>query len=167
MIAPIIGALLLLAGCNESCDLSGYTTMHVTLVQGAPAVAQLDGGCVIYTELTADKPGGEPARHLGESLYQCLTGTAPSVVSNDPAGAFYSEPLHFRIDGHCPDRDDFTYWGCFGGRCRTVDTVLARIGPQSVCAHGTPMTEWTDACWSQFYAVIGHEVLHAWLGNFH
>ena len=90
-------------------------------------------------------------------------------VHNSLAGLETAEQLWFRIDGQCPasDKPGWHVYGCFSLQCRTVDTNLGYIGPQSVCTPGAPMSEWSADCWNQFYAVLGHEVMHGWLGRFH
>ena len=161
---PIFAALALLAGCDE-CDLSGYTPMRVSLIYGAPAVASGSGGCIVYTDMDAAvDPDQQPdaLRHIGESLYACLNG-AVATVADGATGAFYSEVLRFRIDGDCPVIPNFTTYGCYDHGCRTVDTELAHIGPNCPAQQAL----WDDACWTQFYKVIGHEVAHGWLGSFH
>ena len=169
-LALTTGALLSVACHDDHCNLSGYTPMVVTLVAGEPVPPTSDGGCTIYTDLMANSPNpdaeGDKLRHIGESIYQCLTGTVPSAHA--PEATLYQERLNFRLDGQCPEgQDGFTYYGCFSYECRTVDTELAHIGPAAVCPRGQPMVEWSEACWSQFYTVLGHEVVHGWLGGFH
>ena len=49
-----------------------------------------------------------------------------------------------------------------------VQMISAAPAPPTTwdgCAAG--MDNWSDACWGQFYAVLGHEVAHGWLGSFH
>ena len=161
--APLLAVLALL-GCGE-CDLSGYTPMRVSLIYGAPAVAGTAGGCAVYTDIPHDgNPDAHPEalRHIGASVYACLSGTV-TTVADGATGAFYSEILRFRINGDCPVIPNFTTYGCFNHRCRTVNTVLDNIGA------GCPAQQalWNDACWTQFYKVLGHEVAHGWLGEFH
>lgn len=166
-LAPLLLAAGLF-GCKGGCRLEGYVPLQVSLVYGeamAPAIA--DGGCVVYTDLSPltrnPDAEGDKLAHIGKSVYECLTGQVGAVVSETPE-AFYSEVLNFRIDGYCPGPK---YYGCFGLSCRTVDTVLGHIGPQAICPAGAPMEQWSEACWRQFYAVLGHEVMHGWLGAFH
>jgi hypothetical protein len=162
-----LAVVALLSGCNEGCERAGYTAMTVALVQGAPASASFPGGCAIYTDLPVDTQNpdqhGEALRHIGASVYECLVGASRNVTTLG-APAFYSEQLWFRIDGDCPDA---RHYGCFDFKCRTINTDLAHIGPQAVCPAGAPMPAWTEACWTQFYTVLGHEVMHGWLGAFH
>lgn len=153
---PLLAVLLV--ACEPACDLSGYTPMRVQLVAGSPAPAVYGAGCVVTTGISHDgNPDAHPdeLRHIGESVYQCLTGTAQTGAATGTA--FYDETLWFRIDGECRAR------GCFSLTCRTVDTNLAGIG--AGCPPGPE--GWSEACWTQFYKVIGHEVMHGWLGEFH
>ena len=158
----------LLGGCND-CDRGGYEPLRVSLVSGEPAVAMADG-CVIHTDIPPDTTNpdqhGEALRHIGQSVYECLTGQTGSVVASNPE-AFYSERLWFRIDGKVPERSDGKfYYGYWNGECSTIDTNLAHIGPQPECI-GVAQADWQETCWTQFYTVIGHEVAHGWLGTFH
>ena len=179
-IAGIFAGAWALAGC-ASCELDGYTPLTVALVSGSPAVAATEGGCIVYTDLTADtvrrahepKPppevsaaAAEGLRHIGASVYGCLSGTA-TTVADRATGAFYEDRLHFRIDGQVPQRSDGKfYYGYWREECSTIDTNLAHIGPQQECI-GVAMADWQETCWAQFYAVLGHEVAHGWLGSFH
>jgi hypothetical protein len=180
---PLLAAALL-SGCASSggssllCDRAGCTPLRVFLVSAAPApsVAVVapgkTKGCAVYTDLppsTKEPDAYGPAlRHIGESVYRCLTGVA-AVVADDPPTSFYHEQLWFKIDGNCHalDHPGYTAYGCFDYSCRSINTNLGHIGPPAVCPSGTPMAQWTDACWTQFYTVLGHEVTHGWLGNFH
>lgn len=162
------------SGCNDgSCELGGYTPQSVALVSGEPAVVMSGNECVVYTNLPVDTTNpdqyGAQLRHIGKSIYACLNGTAPTGA--EPVDLpFYRETLWFRIDGQCPARNDGKfYYGCWeaaGSGCRTVDMNLAHIGPQPECI-GVAMGQWGETCWAQFYGVLGHEVMHGWLGSFH
>lgn len=175
VVAVLLAFLLGVAGCRD-CDVAGYTPLRVFLVSGAemPAAAVENGresGCIVYTDLPVDtkEPDqyGAALRHIGEGIYQCLTHKTAATVSAEPGGAFYQERLWFRIDGQCQVKPNFTTYGCFDLTCRTINTEVGHIGPTSVCTRGAPMSEWTPECWTQFYAVLGHEVMHGWLGEFH
>lgn len=159
--------ILALTGCkDESCDRTGYEPLRVFLVSAEPApAAAVSGGCVVYTDMPVDTQDPDRAgtpdtqRHIGEGIYQCLTGGATGDASAHSGDAFYTEVLWFRIDGQCQFR------GCFSYECRAVDTNLSAIGlPECV---GVGMTQWSDACWTQFYKVLAHETAHGWLGRFH
>ena len=158
----LLAACLTLAGCN-ACDYDGYQPLTVALVAGAPASASTPDGCAIYTDIPHD---GNPDQYrdklafIGQSAYECLTGTAANAVTS-VGGEFYSETLWFRIDGFCKN----TYQ-CFNSECRKIDSNLAHIGPQEECI-GRGMGEWSEVCWGQFYAGLGHEIMHGWLGEFH
>ena len=164
----LFGLSAVLVGC-DGCDLSGYTPLTVALVAGSPAVAATEGGCIVYTDIPHDgNPDAHPAqlRHIGASVYGCLSGTA-TTVADRATGAFYEDRLHFRIDGQVPQRSDGKfYYGYWREECSTIDTNLAHIGPQQECI-GVAMADWQETCWAQFYAVLGHEVAHGWLGSFH
>ena len=162
----LFGLSAVLAGCDD-CDLSGYTPLRVQLVEAAPAPPTTWDGCAVYTDIPHDgdpDSHGEALRHIGQSVYECLTGKA--VQAKATGTAFYDERLNFRIAGECPDKPGFTYYGCFREECSTIDTNLAHIGPQQECI-GVAMADWQETCWAQFYAVLGHEVAHGWLGEFH
>ena len=154
----LLAACLTLAGCNP-CDYDGYQPLTVALVAGAPASASTPDGCAIWTDIPHD---GNPDQYrdklalIGQSAYECLTGTSANAVSS-VGGEFYEERLWFRIDGvGCP-------WGCFSSECRKVDTDLGYIGAD--CPAG--VASWDARCWEQFHAVLGHEIMHGWLGEFH
>lgn len=167
-----------LAGCGggsggDSCNRNGYTPLQVQLVSAEQAAPVRAGGaCVIRTALPPDTktPDNFPAdlRHVGESIHACLKGTA---APGEPAsaGVFYNGQLWYRIEGYCDNskRPGYNYYGCYIARCSTIDTNLAHIGPPEVCASGLPMSQWTPACWTQFFTVLGHETMHGWLGEFH
>lgn len=156
---------LAVVGCDDGCNLKGFQPQEIALVSASPYVAMDGGVCVIGTDLPVDVVNpdayGQQLRHIGESVYACLKGTITTTTENYTP--FYQENLWFRINGDCPSG----YYGCFIFDCRTIETSVGHIGPQSVCPAGTPMDQWTDACWTQFYKVIGHEVMHGWLGRFH
>ena len=160
----LFGLSAVLAGCDD-CDLGGYAPLRVQMISAAPAPPTTWEGCAVYTDIPHDgdpDSHGEALRHIGQSVYACLTGKA--VQAKATGTAFYDERLWFRIDGECPDRGDgSTYYGCFVYACNTIDTSLAHIGPN--CPAG--MSNWGEACWTQFYKVLGHEVAHGWLGSFH
>ena len=152
---------LLLSGC-KTCDRDGYQPQTVMLASGPPsAVYAGDERCAIYTDMPTDTKNPDQYRDklalIGKGAYGCLTGTAQHGTGA-PA-AFYEEELWFRIDGECQ------YRGCFDFQCRAIDTEIGRIG-LAECA-GVKMPQWSDACWDQFYAVLGHEITHGWLGKFH
>ena len=159
----LFGLSAVLAVCDD-CDLSGYAPLRVQMISAAPAPPTTWEGCAVYTDIPHDgdpDSHGEALRHIGQSVYECLTGKA--VQAKAAGTAFYSERLHFRIDGKCPAKDGFTYYGCFREECNKIDTELAHIG--AGCPAG--MDNWNEACWGQFYTVLGHEVAHGWLGSFH
>ncbi len=180
---PLLIAFIL-TGCASGggsligCDRAGCTPMRIMLApSNPPAPAEIVAGkpnaCVIHTDIPPDtkEPDqyGDKLRHIGESAYQCLTGVAKPAVAADPPSTFYKEVLWFKIDGNCHklDHSGYTAYGCFDYSCRSINTNLSHIGPPTVCPSGTPMSQWTDACWTQFYMVLGHEITHGWLGNFH
>ena len=165
MLRVLAAALLALAlvGCKEEPNRDGYTPLTINLISGAPAAASISGGCLIYTDIPTDTRNpdqhGEALRHIGKSAYECLTGTSSNVVGDTQDQPFYSERLWFKIDGSCPN----SYYGCFRDPQRTIDTNLYNIG--AGCPVGT--AAWDEQCWTQFYTVLGHEIMHGWLGAFH
>lgn len=184
VIAPLAGWMLasvMLTGCGghgggvfggDRCDRNGHQPLSLRFVSGPQAPPIVDGGsCIISTDLPPDtkNPDEHSAslRHIGESVYSCLNGKASPGSAGAPG--FYNDTLWFRINGSCPasPTPGYTYYGCFSNECRTVNTNLGHIGPPSVCPTGTPMDQWTPECWTQFYTVLGHEVTHGWLGDFH
>jgi hypothetical protein len=166
IVLPLIAATLALSACDEGCDLAAYTGMRVALVSAAAAPAAFAAGtCVVYTDMPVDTKNpdafGDKLVHIGQSVHQCLTGSVAVTLADEPA-AFYSETLWFRIAGSCPGN----FYGCFVIQCRTVDVDLAS-GKAAPCPVGVPMAAWSPECWQHFYAVLGHEVMHGWLGAFH
>lgn len=148
-----------LPACTN-CDFDGYEPMFVMLISSSPSQAvRALGGCAIYTDLSPEQQNPDAERpklvHIGRGVYECLTGSAPH--GDDAPAAYYEETLWFRIDGVCPWR------GCISYECRTIDTNLSDIG--AGCPAG--MGAWDALCWEQFYAVIGHEVMHGYLGRYH
>ena len=158
----LFGLSALLAGCDD-CDLSGYAPLRVQMISAAPAPPTTWEGCAVYTDIPHDgdpDSHGEALRHIGQSVYECLTGKA--VQAKATGAAFYDERLNFRIDGECAHQ----WHGCIEFNCNTVDIELARIGP-SIGRDCPEMAQWDEACWTQFYTSLGHEVAHGWLGKFH
>ena len=168
-LALVIFTTALFVGCHDDgCGLNSQA-QEIALVSGTPSVGINGDVCVIYTDIPVDvvypDSYGEQMRHVGESVYACLNGTVTNTV---PLGEpFYQEQLRFKIDGSCPEKEGITYYGCFYLDCRTVNTELAHIGPPSICPRGQAMADWSPDCWTQFYKVLGHEVMHGWLGRFH
>lgn len=163
LLAAFAVASVALFACHDGCELGDYQPQEIALVSGAPSVGVHDGICVIRTDLPVDVTNpdqhGPKLEHIGESVFKCLNGAVTSTA--ELGQPFYQEQLWFKINGQCPDN----YYGCFSHDCRTIETNLSHIGGN--CPDGTPMDNWDQACWQQFHAVLGHEIMHGWLGRFH
>jgi hypothetical protein len=157
----VLSTTMLLAGCSGS---DGPTPVgvpvKVLLSEGTPAPpALVNGECVVFTvHPTAEQvyayqtaPVPDIFAHIGDSIRQCMSGTAQPYLGDIPQSYFYRATLYFNLNGSCPPHSS----GCYYPNNPTVDQIQTHWLPTAAQA------DW------QLSAIIGHEVWHAVAGSFH